>query len=146
MCKQLHMSSGSLRRKIFNLVTLQMVKWQVLLGNGMCWGNLHELQVWVIRMWGMGYYTPTCELQNESNNVIFGPKLSELQLTSWNSSKLAFRGTHFWAVLEIFGLVLMGKPVGLQIQVRNGSSLSHLLNTCRFTHALPRFCKEKARL
>jgi len=27
-----------------------MVKWQVLLGNGMCWGNLHELQVWVIRM------------------------------------------------------------------------------------------------
>ena len=58
---------------------------------------------------GTGNDSPTRDLQNESKNIIFGPELSELQLISWNSSKLAvthsFLGRFgcFWTCFDGYG-------------------------------------------
>ena len=55
---------------------------------------------------GTGYDSPTRELSNESKNIIFGPKLKEVQLISQNSSKLAVspsilgRFGHFWTLFN----------------------------------------------
>ena len=49
---------------------------------------------------GTGYDSPTRELSNESKNIIFGPKLKELQLISQNSLKLAVSPS----ILGRFGL------------------------------------------
>jgi hypothetical protein len=55
---------------------------------------------------GTGYDSPTRELSNESKNIIFGPKLKELQLISQNLLKLTVspsilgRFGHFWTLFD----------------------------------------------
>jgi hypothetical protein len=83
------------------------------LGNGRGWGNPDGLRVRVPCGSGTGYDSPTRELSNESKNIFFGAKLKELQLILQIALNWLYL-LQFWADLDIFGLVLTGKPVGLR--------------------------------
>jgi hypothetical protein len=70
------------------------------------WVTRNGLRVWVPPGIGTGYDIPTRELSNESKNIIFGPKLKELQLILQNLSKLAVSPSilgqfgHFWTLFD----------------------------------------------
>ena len=45
---------------------------------------------------------------------------------------------HFSSVLDVFGLILQGKPVGLQVRVLVESGMGYSHDTHEFTHVIVR--------
>jgi hypothetical protein len=56
---------------------------------------------------GVGNKSHTCDVQNGPKNIFFGPELNEIQPISLNWLFLL----QFLVILEVLGLILMGKPM-----------------------------------